>query len=52
MLEKGSVGQHAAATAREYGVPTAIQVKDACRQIVDGRWVTVDGEAGTVTCDE
>ncbi|MBV7331149.1 hypothetical protein KFU94_23520 [Chloroflexi bacterium TSY] len=52
VLERGSVGQHAAATAREYGVPTAIQVKDACRHIVDGSWVTVDGQAGTVTFGE
>jgi pyruvate,water dikinase len=48
VLEKGSVGQHAAATAREYGLPTAIQVKDATKLIADGSWITVDGEQGTV----
>ena len=48
VLEHSSVGQHAAATAREYGVPVAIQVKDACRRITDGAWITVDGTLGTV----
>ena len=48
VLEKGSVGQHAAATAREYDVPVAIQVKDACHLIADGSWITVDGESGAV----
>lgn len=48
VLEKGSVGQHAAATAREYGVPAAIQVKDACRHILNGSWLTVDGQSGVV----
>jgi len=48
VLEKGSVGQHAAATAREYGVPTVIQAKDALRLIPEGSWSTVDGASGTV----
>lgn len=48
VLEHGSVGQHAAATAREYGVPTVIQAQDACRLIPDGSWVTVDGQSGVV----
>lgn len=48
VLEKGSVGQHAATTAREYGVPVAIQVKGACHLIADGRRITVDGESGAV----
>lgn len=51
VLEKGSVGQHAAATAREYGVPAAVQVKDACRHIPDGSWITVDGQSGVVEYD-
>ena len=48
VLEKGSIGQHAAATAREYGVPVAIQVEDACHLIADGSWITVDGKSGSV----
>ncbi|MEZ4865636.1 MAG: PEP/pyruvate-binding domain-containing protein [Caldilineaceae bacterium] len=52
VLERGSVAQHAAATAREYGVPVAIQVKDACRRIADGSWITVDGQSGTVEYNE
>ncbi len=48
VLEHGSVGQHAAATAREYGVPVVIQARDATKLIADGSWVTVDGASGTV----
>ncbi len=52
VLEKGSVGQHAAATAREYGVPAVIQVNDACHHIIEGAWITVDGENGFVALRE
>lgn len=49
VLESGSVGQHAAATAREYGVPTVIQVKQARHRIPDGAWILVNGSQGQVT---
>ena len=51
VLEGGSVGQHAAATAREYGVPAVINVKDARWRIPDGAWLTVDGTTGVVELD-
>ncbi len=52
VLDSGSLGQHAAATAREYGVPAVIGAKYATRCIPDGAWVTVDGAAGTVEIDD
>ncbi|MCI0394289.1 MAG: hypothetical protein L0332_36035 [Chloroflexi bacterium] len=48
ILEEGSLGQHAAATAREYGVPAVIGVREASRRIPDEAWVIVDGAAGLV----
>jgi pyruvate,water dikinase len=48
VLDQGVLLQHAAATAREYGVPAVIAVGNATRRIRDGDWVTVDGAAGTV----
>jgi phosphohistidine swiveling domain-containing protein len=48
ILEGGSIGQHAAATAREYGIPAVVNVKHAIERIPDWSWVTVDGASGTV----
>jgi phosphohistidine swiveling domain-containing protein len=48
VLDEGSLGQHAAIIAREYGVPAVIRTVDGTRRIPDGAWVTVDGLAGTV----
>jgi pyruvate,water dikinase len=48
VLEGGSLGQHAAATAREYGVPAVIGVRGATRLIADGCQIVVDGRAGIV----
>jgi rifampicin phosphotransferase len=48
VLDLGTVGQHAAATAREYGIPAVIGVQYATTQIQEGAWVVVDGETGTV----
>jgi phosphoenolpyruvate synthase/pyruvate phosphate dikinase len=48
VLDSGSLGQHAAATAREYGIPAVIAAGDATRRIPDGAWITIDGTAGTV----
>ncbi|MCB8944856.1 MAG: hypothetical protein H6658_13995 [Ardenticatenaceae bacterium] len=48
VLEEGSLGQHAAATAREYGIPAVISCRRATRLIVDGEWVRVDGKRGVV----
>ena len=52
VLDGGALGQHAAATAREYGVPAVIGTGDATRRISDGAWVMVDGGAGTVEIEE
>jgi pyruvate,water dikinase len=51
VLDEGSLAQHAAATAREYGLPAVIDTRTATRRIADGAWVVVDGTAGTVEID-
>jgi rifampicin phosphotransferase len=48
VLDQGTVGQHAAATAREYGVSAVIGTANGTRLISEGDMVIVDGEAGTV----
>jgi pyruvate,water dikinase len=48
VLDGGSLAQHAASTAREYGVPAVIAAQDATRRLSDGVWVTVDGTRGIV----
>ena len=49
VLDSGSVGQHAAATAREYGLPAVIATGNATQRVKNGDWLTVDGTAGIVT---
>jgi rifampicin phosphotransferase len=49
ILESGSVGQHAAATAREYGIPAVVGVKHATKRLSEGGWVSIDGTLGLVT---
>jgi phosphoenolpyruvate synthase/pyruvate phosphate dikinase len=48
VLDEGSLLQHAATTAREYGLPAVINTQSATRHILDGEWVTVDGSRGIV----
>ena len=48
VLDEGSVLQHAAIVAREFGVPMVIQTKDAPTRISDGQTITVDGARGIV----
>ena len=48
VLESGSVGQHAAATAREYGVTAVIATGNATQRIPDGAIIFVDGTNGIV----
>lgn len=48
VLDQGDLSQHAAATAREYGLPAVIGVRDATQRIPEGAWLAVDGTAGTV----
>jgi pyruvate,water dikinase len=48
VLDGGALTQHAATTAREYGVPCVIRTHNASHRIPDGATVVVDGSAGTV----
>jgi pyruvate,water dikinase len=48
VLEEGSLGQHAAATAREYGIPAVIRCRQATRLIANGDWIKLDGATGSV----
>lgn len=48
VLDSGSVGQHAAATAREYGIPAVVATRYATQYIRSGTQVFVDGITGTV----
>lgn len=51
VLDSGSIGQHSAATAREYSLPAVIATGNATQKIADGDWITIDGTAGTATID-
>ena len=51
VLESGALGQHAASTAREYGLPAVISAANATRIIRDGDWITIDGTKGMVELD-
>ena len=48
VLDSGYVGDHAAITAREFGIPAVFACGDASRRIPEGAWVTVDGDNGVV----
>ena len=48
VLDEGALFQHAATTAREYGVPAVLQTGRATKSIKEGDWVVVDGSAGKV----
>jgi phosphohistidine swiveling domain-containing protein len=48
VLDGGSIGDHSAITAREFGVPAVFATGNASRRIPAGAWVRVDGESGRV----
>jgi rifampicin phosphotransferase len=48
VLEVGGQLSHGAIVAREYGLPTVVNVPEATRRIQDGQTITVDGSAGRV----
>ena len=48
VVETGGVLSHAAVTAREYGLPAVLGVRDATRALRDGQMLEVDGTQGTV----
>ncbi len=51
IVERGGPLSHAAILARELGLPAVLNVPGATR-VLDGRQVTVDGDAGVVVVDE
>ncbi|GAB4366577.1 MAG: PEP/pyruvate-binding domain-containing protein [Calditrichia bacterium] len=48
VTEIGGALSHSAIIAREYGIPMVASVKDACRHIRTGDYVSIDGFRGTV----
>ncbi|MCZ2812052.1 PEP-utilizing enzyme [Modestobacter sp. VKM Ac-2979] len=48
VVERGGPLSHAAIVARELGLPGVLNLAGATA-VLDGRWVTVDGDAGVVT---
>lgn len=49
VLDGGGPGDHAAITAREFGIPAVFGTAQATRHIPPNAWVTVDGTTGRVT---
>ena len=48
VVDTGSVGSHAAITAREYGIPAVMATGSGTTVLVDGQRVEVDGARGVV----
>lgn len=48
VVERGSLVSHTAISGRLLGIPTVVAVRGATREIPDGAWVEIDGDAGTV----
>jgi len=48
IMDIGNVLSHGAVIAREYGLPTIVNVKDASKILKDGQKIVVDGEEGKV----
>lgn len=49
VAETGSVLSHLAILAREYGVPTVVDLPDAMTRFPAGSWILVDGATGEVS---
>jgi len=52
VLERGGLLSHGAIVAREFGIPSLVQVKDACSEITDGTTVSLDADVGTITLEQ
>jgi len=48
VMEEGGLLSHGAVVARECGIPTVLQIKDAVRIFQDGQLLRVDGDRGMV----
>jgi pyruvate,water dikinase len=48
VVDTGGLGSHAAIVAREYGIPAVMGTASGTVNLMDGRLVTVDGDAGLV----
>ncbi|MBI2932132.1 MAG: hypothetical protein HYY16_10820 [Planctomycetes bacterium] len=51
VTETGGLLSHAAIICREYGIPAVLGVPGATERILDGTWVTVDGDRECVTIE-
>jgi pyruvate,water dikinase len=49
VTDGGTLAAHASLIAREYGIPAVVGTGDATSRLHNGQFVTVDGNAGTVT---
>jgi pyruvate,water dikinase len=49
VTETGGALSHPAITAREYGIPAVMAVRQATTRIRDGQTISIDGAAGTVS---
>jgi pyruvate,water dikinase len=48
VTEEGGLISHGAIVAREYGIPTVLQVREATKIFQDGQTLCVDGDKGVV----
>ena len=48
VMEEGGLLSHGAVVARECGIPTVLQIKDAVRIFQDGQLLHIDGDLGVV----
>ncbi|MFT4947601.1 MAG: pyruvate,water dikinase, partial [Natronomonas sp.] len=48
VTDEGGTTSHAAIVSRELGVPAVVGAETATKQLEDGRFITIDGEKGTV----
>jgi phosphohistidine swiveling domain-containing protein len=48
VADAGGILSHTAIVAREFGIPCVVATRTACRDLVDGEWIEVDGSAGEV----
>lgn len=48
VMERGGMLSHGAILAREYGIPTVVDLRNATRRVNDGDLIRVDGDRGVV----